>query len=181
MDISTEHSQMKSIQATRMFPKNSTDPDYVFSHLSRDIEIAAGRLRRMGLYTKKISIFIKERDQKRHWADVVLPDYTNYADVMVAHARIAFDALFSKYQIYKAAGVTCHGLVAREDMTASLFVDPFHKDSMYQAMDAVTEKFGDYSLVFASSMNAVKSYQRDTSKIIRREKMYPLPYLGEVN
>ncbi len=181
MDISTEHSQMKSIQATRMFPKNSTDPDYVFSHLSRDIEIAAGRLRRMGLYTKKISIFIKERDHKRHWADVELPDYTNYADVMVAHARIAFDALFSKYQIYKAAGVTCHGLVAREDMTASLFVDPFHKDSMYQAMDAVTEKFGDYSLVFASSMNAVKSYQRDTTKIERREKMYPLPYLGEVN
>jgi hypothetical protein len=151
------------------------------SNLSRDIEIAAGRLRRMRLYTKKLSIFIKERDHKRHWADVELPEYTNYADVMVTYARIAFDTLFSKYQIYKAAGVTCHGLVARENMTASLFADPFHKDSMYQAMDAVTEKFGDYSLVFASSMNAVKSYQKDTSKIVRREKMYPLPYLGEVN
>lgn len=180
-DVTTKHDRMKSIQSTRMFPETSSDREYIFSHLSRDIDNAARRLREIGLVTRMLSLFIKDAANRRHWVNVELADYTNYTDVMTRHAREVFGRLFEPGRRYKAAGVTCHGLLSRTDIAGSLFEDPFKKDSIYQAVDTVTHKFGNYSIVLASSMRAVTSYQKDKTRLVARAKPFPIPFLGEVS
>lgn len=170
----------KSIQSTRTFPKNSNDMDCVFSYLSRNIEIACARLRNMGLFTKKVSIFVKDQNLEKYWADIELSVYTNYSNLIENEIKISYENLFNKNKSYRTAGITCHNLIKKSTMSGTLFSNPFIRDDIYNAVDHINKRFGDNSLIFASSMNAVKSFQRDKSKIIIREKLFCLPYLGEV-
>lgn len=180
LGVCTEYVAMKSIQSTRTFPRNSCDREYVFSHLARNIEISCGRLRHMNLYTKKISIFIKDNDLTVYSIDVELRDFTNYTHEIVSQARKYFDSIFLENKIYKKTGVSCLGLISQKNMTQSLFDNPCMKNELYDAIDKVTDRYGEYAIVLASSMDAVKSYQKTNTKIEKKEKMISVPYLGEV-
>ncbi|MBP6911607.1 MAG: DNA polymerase IV [Candidatus Pacebacteria bacterium] len=180
LGVCTEYMAMKSIQSTRTFPRNSCDREYVFSHLARNIEISCARLRRMSLYTKKISIFIKDNELRVYPIDVELRDFTNFTHEIVSQARKYFDSIFVENKIYKKTGVSCLGLISRKNMTQSLFDNLFMKNELYSSIDEVTNKYGEYAIVLASSMNAVKSYQKKNTKIEKKEKMISVPYLGEV-
>ncbi len=181
LEVGNHHEDLKSLQSTRTFPKASSDKEYIFSHLSRNIEIACERLRNNKLYTKHVSFFLKDhKTHKRSWIEQELKENTNLAHEIVSAAREPFDQLFKKGIVYRATGITCHALVRKENIPQSLFPLSSEKDSLYEAMDHITEKFGDYSIVLASSMNAVKSFQGDTSRIVTRQKLFAIPFLGEV-
>lgn len=178
--VHTEYMTMKSIQSTRTLPKNSCDKEYVFSHLARNIEISCGRLRRMNVYTKKISIHIKDRDMHERSVDITLHTFTNYTHEMLSQVRRYFDLIFLDNTFYRKTGVSCLDLLSQNNMTQSLFTDPFEKNALYCAIDTMKDKYGEYAIVVASSMNAIKSYQKNNTTIEVKQKMISVPSLGEV-
>lgn len=196
MEVENKYEQLKSLQSTRTFPKASSDREYIFSHLSRNIEIACSRMRHAELYTKRISFFVKNHNTlKRSWVDVDLKEDTNLAHEIISQVREPFEKLLTcpplsttadvgrrvKGIVYRATGVTCHGLKRKSDIPQSLFGESFGGEELYEAMDSVTEKFGDNSILLASSMNAVKSFQDgNKSKILTRQKLFSIPFLGEI-
>jgi nucleotidyltransferase/DNA polymerase involved in DNA repair len=182
MEVGNHHEQLKSLQSTRTFPKASNDREYVFSHLSRNIEIACSRMRHAGLYTKRISFFVKDHNtHKRLWVDQELIEDTNLAHEIISQVRQSFSKLLIKGATYRSTGITCHALKNKEDIPLSLFGKSFENEELYEAMDSVTEKFGDHSILLASSMNAVKSFQDiDKSKILIRQKLFSIPFLGDI-
>ncbi len=182
MEVGNVYEQLKSLQSTRTFPKASSDREYVFSHLSRNIEIACSRMRHACLYTKRVSFFVKDHNtHKRLWMDQELTEDTNLAHEIISQVRQSFPGLLIKGAIYRATGVTCHGLRRKEDIPQSLFGKSFGKEKLYEAIDDVTQKFGDHSILLASSMNAVKSFQDgNKSKIIAKGKLFAIPFLGEI-
>ena len=182
MEVENKYEQLKSLQSTRTFPKASSDREYIFSHLSRNIEIACSRMRHAELYTKRISFFVKNHNTlKCSWVDVDLREDTNLAHEVISQVREPFEKLLVKGIVYRATGVTCHGLKRKSDIPQSLFGESFGREELYEAMDSVTEKFGDNSILLASSMNAVKSFQDgNKSKILTRQKLFSIPFLGEI-
>lgn len=180
--LETKHELPKSIQSTRTFPEATTRKEEVFSHLSRNVEISCKRLREMNLFTKKVAFFIKEHETfKKTWVEVELPEYTNFPDEIVRQIRNSFDQVFRNRKIkYRSTGISCYGLIGKNQMTGTLFEDPFQRSSVYEAIDMMSEKFGENSLVLATSMNAIKSFQVEKGKVALSKKHFPVPFMGEV-
>lgn len=181
-EIETKHDLPKSIQSTRTFPQATYFSDEVFSHLSRNIEISCKRLREMSLFTNKVAFFVKEHETfRKKWVEVELLDFTNYPDEIMSQIQNDFKKIFKKSTKYRSSGITCYNLCQKEDMNLSLFGDPFKKDALYETIDSLSEKFGENSIILASSMGSVKSFQSSKEKILLKQKYFPMPYLGEVN
>lgn len=180
--IETKHDLPKSIQSTRTFPQATYSSDEVFSHLSRNIEISCKRLREMGLFTNKVAFFVKEHETfKKTWIEVELLDFTNYPDEIASQIQNEFKKILKKGIKYRSTGITCYNLCQKEDMNLLLFGDPFDKDTLYETIDSLSEKFGENSLMLATSMGSVKSFQSNKEKILLKQKYFPVPYLGDVN
>lgn len=110
-----------------------------------------------------------------------LPEYTNFPDETVRQIRNSFDQVFRNRKIkYRSTGISCYGLIGKNQMTGTLFEDPFQRSSVYEAIDMMSEKFGENSLVLATSMNAIKSFQVEKGKVALSKKHFPVPFMGEV-
>ncbi len=181
LNVHTKHGELKSLQATRTFPKASNNKAYVFSHLSRNVEIACGRLRENGLLTNRVYLFLKDKNFKRSWAEVLLPSVSAYQGEMLPALSQAFDQLYKKNVMYRATGITCAQLVSNTSFQRELFHDVEDKKQVSEALDTIRQKYGEYSVVLASSLSAVCSFQLENKrKIVPRTKPFCIPFLGEV-
>lgn len=181
LPVRTIDRTLKSLQATRTFPKFSNDKEYVFSHLSRNVEIACTRLRESGLLTNHISLYLKDKDLKYYETSITLPALSAYQANILPLIRKGFERVWKSNIMYKTTGITCHNLVVLGEEQKQLFIDPHEKKSAYDAVDQIRNKFGEYSIILASSMQAVKSFQQNgQEKIHIKQKLFPLPFLGQV-
>jgi nucleotidyltransferase/DNA polymerase involved in DNA repair len=187
--IHTEYSHRKSLQATQSFAPASTDSSFIYSELSRNIEIVCKRLRGQGLAAKSFGVYIDSKMVSRHYtsAQITLPFYTqNPVDVLRAVQGLWSTLYLPQYR-YRSTGVSAYGLIPQGRIPWDLFEcqqKKLEKDQYLLMFDQIQKKFGYESISLGSSLKSIE--KRKNEQRARDEKDFyiwnlPLPYLGEVN
>lgn len=186
-------SHRKSLQTTRMLSPYSSERSFVFSELSRNIEIVCARMRAMNLKSKKISFLIKQvsfhngkRSVISDGREVELELYTFNQSDMVKAVEHTFNQIFDPSKQYRGTGVTVHELKKTNELPLDLYnnqVNKDNKESYTHVFDSIRKKFGSYALYIGSSMHSINSRNKENDVRTKNhpyEYNLPLPYLGEV-
>ena len=186
-EVSDEHEDQKSIQSTRALIKATPLEQEIFSELSRNIEVGCENLRAANLFTNSISAFLKLKDglHQRKSVSTILPFYTQDPKVILKFLRPLISSIMDKSTRYKATGIALLNLKRQNFINDDLFgTQNAHlgKNKHLEAIDAINRKFGDFSIIHATSLSAVSKRRED---FLKREKKdsyeynLPLPYMGE--
>ncbi len=188
-EVDTAHEDQKTIQATRSFAA-SFDPNFLFSELSRNVEVACEELRKLHLLTNAVHIFYKEVDGSkfgtRNSTDTLLEAYTDDPRIILGALRAIINDIYTKGSRYKSTGITCLNLKREEHVQEDLFgVQKTLKSQKghLKALDAINQRFGEWTIMHASSLKSVN--KRREENIFRAKKDsyeygLPLPFMGEV-
>jgi DNA polymerase-4/DNA polymerase V len=190
-EVHADREDQQSISATRSLVRATEDPKILFSELSRNIEIACAQLRAADLYTNAIHCYYahkigQSRYKYRRSAGVKLPIYTHDTQTILAAAAKLIPEIYKTGLRYKSTGVTISGLKRKESVQNDLFgaqQADYGNMEQWTAIDGLNRRFGDFKVMYASSMRSVKE-RREDGAIRAANDTYeyglPLPYMGEV-
>jgi nucleotidyltransferase/DNA polymerase involved in DNA repair len=195
--IHTHHEDQKSLQSTRSFAPATADVSFLHSELSRNIEEACERLRGTEMYAKHLSLFIKTKEtetnriRKYFSLSKELEFYTNSPVEILRAINDEFYGIIQPGYLYKATGVTLHGLRHKEFVPEDLLGgqdQSFDTNSYTDAIDSLQKRFsselGEHVIQVASSMRSIsKRHGEDIKRDAKEPYIWnlPLPYLGLVH
>ena len=180
----------KSIQKTKTFTPPSSEKDFIFSELSKNVETACAKLRINNLSSRRIYYFLKTEEFRYHRKEIELPSAMNTPADILNEIKKTFGDIYKPGTVYRATGVTMSELIDANLVQGNLF-DLFKKndrwESVYDAVDEVDRRYGSHSLVLGSSLKAYKKYNLSKNQIEKihnpitgYKKRLRLPYMGEV-
>ncbi|MDB5259661.1 MAG: nucleotidyltransferase/DNA polymerase protein [Candidatus Taylorbacteria bacterium] len=178
-----EMEQRKSIQDTRSFRPPTSDRRFLFAELSHHAEEVCQRARIEGLVGSRVSFFLRTRgreyvrsefnlDRPTSLPTEILPQIARHLDGFGGKAGV-----YSSGMVYKSAGVVLSGLRPAGIVQEDLFGESERMnigDTIYRSVDAMNKRFGDRTIMLASSIGGRKE------RPIFLGETLPLPYLGEV-
>ncbi|MDB5189517.1 MAG: nucleotidyltransferase/DNA polymerase protein [Parcubacteria group bacterium] len=200
MDLVTEAKHTYySIQKTRTFSPPSKEAGFLYSQLSKNVEGACAKARTHGLTATGFSFFLKSQEFRYRGADVKLSGPSNAPHEILHAMEPHFLKVFRAGTFYRASGVTLTGLHEAKEVQLDLFTDPEKTAGIarvFERVDVLTERFGRHAIYLASSMKAIGAGRvaasgRGIGSVSRtragalfkgreRQKIFPLPFLGEV-
>ncbi len=151
---SEEKSSYASISKTKTFAPPTSDADYLFAQLARNVESACIKARRYSLAPKKILVFLKKQNFDSAGSEVALSRPCACPLELSGIVRELFAACYRPRELYRATGVILADLVADESVQYSLFDDPVQAErvrDVYDAADELARKFGKHTVHLGSS------------------------------
>ncbi len=180
--VHTHFEIQKSIMKTETFTSPSSDKEYIFSELSKNVEQAMHKLREMGLYAGSMNFYLKTQEFRYIGSSIEFSE-TNRPEDIITKIRPLFEKIYKTKTRYRKTGVTLHKL--SEYRRQSLFEtkDP-EGDVLYTALDRLAEKYGMAPVFLSSSLQAKEKkrvYPR-THLLSKPPGVRPLsiPLMGEV-
>lgn len=152
-----EKTSYASISKTRTFTPSSSNKDFVYGQLIKNVENACIKARRYHLAARKVSIFLKTQDFQIEAVEVCVNRATAFPQDIIPIIKPLFDQLHKRKVKYRATGVVLSEL--QEDMAiqGSLFENPIKLTQMkkvYSAVDALAKKFGKHTVHTGGSLVA---------------------------
>jgi len=151
---SEEKSSYASISKTKTFTPPTSDADYLFAQLMRNMESACIKARRYALAPKKIEVFLKKQNFDSAGSEAVLSRPCacplEFSDVV----RDLFDACYHPCELYRATGVILLDLVADGNLQYTLFDNSVQAEKiqgLYDVADELGQKFGKHTVHLGSS------------------------------
>jgi nucleotidyltransferase/DNA polymerase involved in DNA repair len=184
------HAKPHSVMVTRTFTPPSTDREFIFSQLSKNVEAACAKLRRSGMKANALSFYLKTQEFTYHGVQIDLPVAIDTPLEMLARIRARFDEVYATEIPYRASGVTLRALRSVAFMTPDLFGTyelENEKGETFRALDLVNKKYGRNTLYLGSSMKALTKPEAAYRKRIAHaflpatadgKKSLAIPYLG---
>ncbi len=174
INTSEKKEKQKSIMCTRTFRPFSSSTSEVFSHLSKNIEEACTRMRKMDVVAKNFSIFIKTKDFRYISGEAHLIQSTAYPDEILCEAKKIFENIFDPRLVYRTTGVRFGGLIPSVMQTMSLFGEEEvnSRDIVYKTVDKINQSFGEYTVFLGSTLGRYKKESKKNS--------FNIPHLGYV-
>jgi DNA polymerase-4/DNA polymerase V len=153
--VSTEEkSSYASISKTKTFAPPTSNAEYLFAHLMRNMESACIKARRYSLAPNKIVVFLKKNDFDTVGSEAKLSRPCafplDFSDVI----HDLFDSCYCPKDIYRATGVVLVNLEPDTNIQYTLFDNPLHAEkirTLYNAADELGQKFGKHTLHLGSS------------------------------
>jgi DNA polymerase-4/DNA polymerase V len=158
----------QSIGKSKTFAKNSSDPKFIFSELSKNIEKACAKARRYNLEANSVSFFLKSADFNYKKININLENNTNIDIEIIKILAENFKTIFSPYLKYRATGVTLKNLKELSGRQSDIFYNHLQAqklNKLFSACDKIHKNYGNQSIFLASSMSA-----NSKSKIIEKNK-----------
>ncbi len=151
---SEEKSSYASISKTKTFAPPTSNAEYLFAHLMRNMESACIKARRYSLAPSKIVVFLKKNDFDTVGSEAKLsrPCASPLEFSSVIHEL--FDDCYCPKDIYRATGVVLLDLEPDTSIQYSLFDDPLKAEKIreiYNVADELGRKFGKHTLHLGSS------------------------------
>lgn len=143
-----------SISKTKTFAPPTSDPDYLYAHLLRNLESACTKARRYNLAAGGIVAFLKKQDFQVQAVETKLSRPSSYPPEISPLLREQFNCLYRPGHIYRATGVILTHLKADDQIQYSLFEDPLRAEKMrflYDAVDEINRRYGKHTVHLASS------------------------------
>lgn len=151
---SEEKSTYASISKTKTFAPPTSDTDYLFAQLMRNMESACIKARRYNLAPKKIVVFLKKQNFDSAGSEAALSRPCacplEFSDVV----RDLFNACYRPREQYRATGVILLDLIADGNVQYTLFDDPVQAEKIkdvYTVADELAEKFGKHAVHLGST------------------------------
>jgi DNA polymerase-4/DNA polymerase V len=157
-----EKTTYQSIQKFKTFTPASSDHDFVFSQLSKNIENACMKARKYKLGASGIIILLRTQEFRDHGIVVQFSRQTAFPNDVILSIESAFKELFSPQNKYRSTGVVLLGLEALDTSQLDMFGEVFHATKMiklFESVDAMRRKFGKHTLFLGSSFSAQKFSQ----------------------
>ena len=151
---SEEKSSYASISKTKTFTPPTSDADYLFAQLMRNMESACIKARRYALAPKKIEVFLKKQNFDSAGSEAALSRPCacplEFSDVV----RDLFDACYHPCELYRATGLILLDLVADGNLQYTLFDNSVQAEKikdLYDVADELGQKFGKHTVHLGSS------------------------------
>ena len=149
-----EKSVYASISKTKTFAPPTSDGEYLFAHLLRNLESACIKARRYGLAPHRIALFLKRQDFDMEGREAKLNRPSAHPLELSPLARGLFNDMYRRRDLYRATGVVLLDLVRDTQTQYSLFEDPLKAErirELYEAVDALSGKYGKHTLHLGGS------------------------------
>lgn len=149
-----EKSSYASISKTKTFAPPTSNAEYLFAHLMRNMESACIKARRYSLAPNKIVIFLKKNDFSTAGSEAKLSRPCAFPLEFSGVIRDLFDSCYCAKDIYRATGVVLVNLEPDTNIQYSLFDNPLQAEKirgLYNVADELGQRFGKHTLHLGSS------------------------------
>jgi len=153
-----EKSSYYSIQKFKTFTPPSTDANFIFSQLSKNIENACIKARRHKLNASSVAVILRTQDFHHFGIEFALSRPTNIPEDIIAEARDIFLGLWKRGTEFRATGIVLSDLnpaVIQPDLFSS-GVRMQKMVKLYESIDELAGRFGKHSIFLGSSFEAQK-------------------------
>jgi DNA polymerase IV len=157
-----EKDDYASIQKVKTFTPPSSDSQFIFSQLSKNIENACIKLRRHNLVAKSGVFFLKLQNFRFSGIEIKFSRPTSIPSDIVGIAKEHFNEMFESKNQYRATGIMLFKLGEDKNKQLDLFGEAVRAEEMtrlYESVDKVNQKFGKHTLFLGSSFWANKFSQ----------------------
>ena len=149
-----EKSSYASISKTKTFAPPTSNAEYLFAHLMRNMESACIKARRYSLAPNKIVVFLKKNDFHTVGSEAKLSRPCAFPLEFSGIIHNLFDSCYCPKDIYRATGVVLLNLEPDTNIQYTLFDKPLQAEKirdLYNVTDELGRKFGKYTLHLGSS------------------------------
>jgi nucleotidyltransferase/DNA polymerase involved in DNA repair len=170
--VSPDVQAPKSLARTRSFTV-STNQEYIYSELIKNIELAFWELRRQNLKTKAVAIMLRTKNYKVQVFEIPIGEYINCQSAIHFRVKEAFRRLYQQQTEYRSTGIITTQLLREELVPPSLFESELENSqtlSLFSQIDRINDKYGNQTITFASAKN-IKRPKLDLKNLIT-------PFLG---
>jgi DNA polymerase-4/DNA polymerase V len=168
LPITTEEKETyASIGKTRTFTPPSSNKDYLFAQLLKNIENACIKARRHNLVAQRLIVYLRLNNFKGVALEGKLSRPTAYPNDLLEIANQLFEQLYNNKIIYRATGVTLSHLISSDQLQMNLFESPVkleRTEKVFMAIDKLSEKYGKHTVHLAGSDNAHKIPQHSKQR-----------------
>ncbi len=176
-----EKSSYASISKTKTFAPPTSNAEYLFAQLMRNIESAFIKARRYSLAPSKIVVFLKKNDFNTVGSEAKLTRPCASPLEFSGTIHDLFDACYCPKDIYRATGVILLDLEADTNIQYTLFDNPVQAEKikdLYHVADELGQKFGKHTVHLGSShlIDKLGKGRRGTPTVREQTQM-----LGETN
>ncbi|MBE0430042.1 MAG: DNA polymerase IV [Thermoleophilia bacterium] len=146
-----------SIQKVKTFTPPSSDPEFVFAQLSKNVENATMKARRYHLAAHRAICFLKTQDYRGDGAEMRFSRATAFPHEIIRAMEPVFRRLFDPRERYRSTGVVLFKLIDDTITQPDLFgvtarIERVAK--VYEAADGIRVKYGKHTLFLGSSFYA---------------------------
>lgn len=166
--VHTVNSQQKtsyqSISKFHTFSPASSDPDFVFAELLKNLERALTKMRLYHLVTRKIVITLRTTKFVDDMFEITLSRATSATSDLVHPTHDNFDRLFKPGTAYRATGVVLCDLMSESKIKQlDIFTDPVREvrvNKVDQVVDLINRGFGRRTVHLADTLPAEGHHRR---------------------
>ncbi len=162
--VTETKSSYQSVSKARTFTPPSTDEEFVFAQVSKNLENACIKARRYGLAASRLVVFLRRQDFASSGVEIKLTRPTAYPVELFGPLREGFRKLFRPRTPYRQTGVVLAGLVAEREVQYTLFDDTAKIGKMarvYEAVDELSRKFGKHTVQHGASLPTKQQAQHE--------------------
>ncbi len=170
-----------SISKTKTFTPPSSDQEYIFSQLSKNVENACIKLRRHNLAAKKVFFFLKTQDFRYQGYEFKLIRPTDNPIEMIKTINKYFSSVFSPHRLFRASGLVLMDLTPNNSRQADLFNEVLMAEKIskiFASVDGIAKRYGKHTLFLGSSFKAMNQAQHTGDRQIQTERKQDL-FKGE--
>lgn len=185
--INQTRDYQKSVESTRSFGSYSKERSFVFSELSKNVEVVSERMHDLKVAGLHASIFLKTALGRRY-AECDLPHHTQDPRILIRSIEPLFNSLYKPETAYKATGISIHRCIPTTLVQNDLFGhNATYLDTSNRISEAVQKLKGLYgtSIVMLGSSLRSSEYRAKRREDRDSHDPYiyglPLPYLGEIH
>lgn len=147
-------SSYASISKTKTFAPATSDAEYLFAQLMRNMESACIKARRYALAPQKILVFLKKNNFDTAGSEAALSRPCACPLEFSGVIRDLFSACYQPQEIYRATGVILLDLAPDNNTQYTLFDNPVQAQKIkdvYAVADELGEKFGKHTVHLGST------------------------------
>jgi nucleotidyltransferase/DNA polymerase involved in DNA repair len=151
---SEEKSSYASISKTKTFSPPTSNSEYVYAHLLRNLESACIKARRYQLAPKRIIAYLKTQNFEGSSCEAKLNRPSSYPMELASLLKGMFDDLYTSGKLYRATGVVLLDLKPDTPLQLSLFEDAVKAERIsksYQAIDELNQRYGKHVVHLGAS------------------------------
>jgi DNA polymerase-4/DNA polymerase V len=152
-----EKNSYYTIQKMKTFTPPSSDPEFVFAQLSKNVENATMKARRYKLAAREAVCFLKTQDFRGVGAKVKFSRPTAFPHEVIHALEPVFERLFRPTKLYRSTGVVLLKLTEDTITQPDLFGVTARIERLariYEVVDGVRIKYGKHTLFLGSSWSA---------------------------
>ncbi|MBI4632451.1 MAG: hypothetical protein HY742_00955 [Deltaproteobacteria bacterium] len=149
-----ERSARFSISRTRTFAPPTSEPEYLFAHLMRNLEAACLKARRYGLAPRNITAILRKQNFDSTAGEMKLGRPSSHPLEFSESLREIFGLLYRSGTLYRATSVVLTELAPARPMQYSLFDDSGtgeKVEELYRAVDDLNGRYGKHTLHLGGS------------------------------